>query len=57
MARKKKDQHLINIAHRCISGFYGQGHVMKKRVNSLGYGDIYSKVQNYVNMILAGKVK
>ena len=57
MARRKKDHHLINIAHRCISGFYGQGHVMKKRVNSLGYGNIYSKVQNYVNLILAGKVK
>ena len=57
MVRKKKEQYLIDIAHRCISGFYGKGRVMKKRVNDLGYGDIYTKVQNYVNLILAGKVK
>ena len=57
MARKKKEQYLIDIAHKCVGGLYGKGRVMEKRVNGLGYGNIYTKVQNYVNLILAGKVK
>ena len=52
-----KEQLYINLAKKCIQGFYGNGIIRKKRINSLGYGDIYSKVQNYVNLILAGKVK
>lgn len=52
-----KEQLYINLAKKCIQGFYGNGLIRKKRINSLGYGDIYSKVQNYVNLILAGKVK
>lgn len=52
-----KEQLYINLAKKCIQGFYGNGLIRKKRLNSLGYGDIYSKVQNYVNLILAGKVK
>ena len=52
-----REQLYINLAKKCIQGFYGNGIIRKKRINSLGYGDIYSKVQNYVNLILAGKVK
>lgn len=52
-----KEQLYINLAKKCIQGFYGNGLIRKKRINSLGHGDIYSKVQNYVNLILAGKVK
>ena len=52
-----KEHLYINLAKKCIQGFYGNGIIRKKRINSLGYGDIYSKVQNYVNLILAGKVK
>ena len=32
--------------------YYGNGLERKNRINSLGYGNIYSKVQNRVNMIL-----
>lgn len=53
---KKKDLY-ISLAKKCIQGMYGVGEVRKKRINGLGYGNIYSKVQNYVNLILAGKVK
>lgn len=52
-----REQLYINLAHKCIQGFYGNGLIRKKKLNSLGYGDIYTKVQNYVNLILAGKVK
>lgn len=52
-----KEKLYINLARKCIQGFYGNGLIRKKRLNSLGYGDIYTKVQNYVNLILAGKVK
>lgn len=55
--KDNKEQLYINLAKKCIQGMYGVGEVRKKRINSLGYGNIYSKVQNYVNLILAGKVK
>lgn len=52
-----KEQLYINLAKKCIQGYYGNGLTRKKRINGLGYGDIYTKVQNYVNLILADKVK
>ena len=44
----------IKLAKDCIEGKYGNGLDRKHRINSLGYGNIYTKVQNYVNMILRG---
>lgn len=52
-----REQLYISLAKKCIQGYYGNGIIRKKRINGLGYGDIYTKVQNYVNLILAGKVK
>lgn len=51
------EQFYINLAKKCIQGFYGNGLIRKKKINGLGYGNIYPKVQNYVNLILQGKVK
>ena len=62
MARKKKvviedfDTMLIRVANECISGKYGTGISRNQAVNSLGYGNIYSNVQKYVNMISTGKL-
>ena len=44
------------LAKECIEGKYGNGLTRKQKINSLGYGAIYSEVQNCVNMILRGQV-
>lgn len=60
MARKKKidfDSTCIKLAKECVKGKYGNGITRKQKLNALGYGNIYSKVQTYVNMILKGQLK
>ena len=47
----------IELARKCIRGDYGNGLDRKRKLNSMGYGNIYSKVQNYVNMILRGQLR
>ena len=44
------------LAKECIEGKYGNGLTRKQKINSLGYGAIYSEVQSCVNMILRGQV-
>ena len=51
------DQLLKDLAYKCIRGDFGNGLTRKQRINGLGYGAIYSQVQNYVNMILRGQIK
>lgn len=51
------DQLLKDLAYKCIRGDFGNGLTRKQRINALGYGAIYSQVQNYVNMILRGQIK
>lgn len=51
------DQLLKDLAYKCIRGDFGNGLNRKQRINGLGYGAIYSQVQNYVNMILRGQIK
>ena len=51
------DSLYIDLARKCIEGYYGNGLDRKRKLNSLGYGNIYDKVQNYVNMILRGQLK
>lgn len=46
------DALIDKLARDCIEGYYGNGLERKNKINSLGYGNIYSKVQNRVNMIL-----
>ena len=46
------DAVIDKLAYDCIEGYYGNGLERKNKINSLGYGNIYSKVQNRVNMIL-----
>lgn len=46
------DALIDKLARDCIEGYYGNGIERKNKINSLGYGNIYSKVQNRVNMIL-----
>lgn len=43
------------LARECIQGKYGNYPVRKQRINSLGYGSIYSQVQKRVNMIVYGR--
>jgi hypothetical protein len=44
------------LAKECIEGKYGNGLTRKQKINGLGYGSIYSEVQNCVNMILRGQI-
>ena len=60
MARKKKvkiEPYIIEIAKRYNQGFYGNGPMTEKRINKLGYGNIFTKVKNCANLILTNKVK
>lgn len=43
------------LARECIQGKYGNYPVRKQRINSLGYGNIYTQVQKRVNMIVYGR--
>lgn len=54
---KDFDNMCIALARRCIRGDFGNGITRKQKLNALGYGNIYSKVQTYVNMILKGQLK
>lgn len=51
------DKVFTDIAWDCYNGKYGNGLVRVQKVNSLGYGDIFSEVQKRVNMIVAGLIK
>ncbi|MBO7733154.1 MAG: hypothetical protein J6S67_11390 [Methanobrevibacter sp.] len=44
------------LAKDCIEGKYGNGLTRKQRINGLGYGAIYTEVQNCVNLMLRGIV-
>lgn len=62
MARKKKvvsvsfEDKMIEIAKDTVKGVYGTGITQKQKINSLGYGCIYSTVKKYANMIIAGQL-
>lgn len=51
------EQLYIDLAWDCYRGKYGNGLDRKRKINSLGYGNIYDKVQSYVNMICRGQLK
>ena len=52
-----KEDLYISLAKDCYRGKYGNGLDRKRKINSLGYGNIYDKVQAYVNMICRGQLK
>ena len=52
-----KEDLYIQLARDCYRGKYGNGLDRKRKINSLGYGNIYDKVQAYVNMICRGQLK
>ena len=56
-APKTWDEIFTDIARDCVQGKYGNYPDRKHKVNSLGYGNIYSEVQKRVNMIVAGLLK
>ena len=49
------DAVIDKLARDCIEGYYGNGTERKQKINALGYGPIYSKVQSRVNMIVYGR--
>lgn len=49
------DAVIDKLARDCIEGYYGNGAERKQKINALGYGPIYSKVQSRVNMIVYGR--
>ena len=53
---KQLTQKIIDdLAHDCILGKYGNYPDRKHRINSLGYGNIYTQVQKRVNLMLYGR--
>ena len=44
-----------DLAHQCIQGKFGNYPDRKHRINSLGYGNIYTQVQKRVNLMLYGR--
>ena len=46
------DDLIDKLAHDCIEGIYGNYPLRKQKLNSLGYGNIYSIVQRRVNEII-----
>ena len=61
MPRKKKQPTdfntvIIGIAKNYLSGNFGSGISAKQKINALGYGDIYSSVIKYANMIKTGQL-
>ena len=44
-----------DLARRCIEGEFGNYPLRKQKINALGFGPIYSKVQSRVNMIVYGR--
>lgn len=56
-SNKESHEDLIKrLAKDCIEGKYGNGLTRKQRINGLGYGAIYTEVQNCVNLMLRGIV-
>lgn len=53
-SKEVNDEIISTLAKECIDGKYGNGTERKKKINSLGYGDIYKTVQAKVNEILKG---
>ena len=53
-SKELTDAIILKLAKECIDGVYGNGTTRKKKINSLGYGDIYKTVQAKVNEILKG---
>ncbi len=49
------DSVIEDLARRCIEGEFGNYPLRKQKINALGYGPIYSKVQSRVNMIIYGR--
>ena len=49
------DAVIEDLARRCIEGEFGNYPLRKQKINALGYGPIYSKVQTRVNMIIYGR--
>lgn len=49
------DAVIEDLARRCIEGEFGNYPLRKQKINALGYGPIYSKVQTRVNMIVYGR--
>lgn len=49
------EQIINDLANRVIRGEFGNGIIRKQKLNSLGYGNIYNKVQSEVNRILKKK--
>lgn len=49
------DSVIEDLARRCIEGEFGNYPLRKQKINALGYGPIYSKVQSRVNMIVYGR--
>ena len=46
------DAMIDKLAHECIEGVYGNYPLRKQKLNSLGYGNIYSIVQKRVNELI-----
>lgn len=46
------DAMIDRLAHECIEGVYGNYPLRKQKLNSLGYGNIYSIVQKRVNELI-----
>lgn len=58
MARKKKltfEPVIKDVATKYIGGIYGTGKVAEKRINDLGFGNIYHKVIECAKLLKAGK--
>jgi len=53
-SKELTDETIIVLARECIDGKYGNGTTRKKKINALGYGDIYKIIQAKVNEILKG---
>lgn len=49
------DAVIEDLARRCIEGEFGNYPLRKQKINALGFGPIYSKVQSRVNMIVYGR--
>lgn len=47
-----RQQIIDKLAHDCIEGKFGNYPARKQKINSLGYGNIYSSVQKRVNDII-----
>ena len=53
-SKELNDEIINRLARECIDGKYGNGTTRKKKINALGYGDIYKTIQAKVNEILKG---